>query len=176
MHDIKYIKDNTKEFDNAISKRGGSPCGNKLLQKHEKYLSFLNKKHPQEIDFVPFIVGAGPAVPILKAIAIALASAVIQYALTDPGTIDGGETTIGSDSKSLLFSSSIINLTAQGSPLPIGYGRLKVGSSVIQSSMKSIPQTVKTSDAMQSNNYAPETEEGVFNQESNIEISNPSLY
>ena len=44
MHDIKYIKDNTKEFDNAISKRGGSPCGNKLLQKHERYLSFLNKK------------------------------------------------------------------------------------------------------------------------------------
>jgi predicted phage tail protein len=137
--------------------------------------SFLNKKHPKEIDFVPFIVGAGPAVPILKAIGLALASAAIQYALTDPGTIDGGETTIGSDSKSLLFSSSIINLTAQGSPLPIGYGRLKVGSSVIQSSMKSIPQTVRTVDAMQSDNYVPETEEGVSNQESNIEISNPTI-
>ena len=51
MHDIKYIKDNTKEFDNAISKRGGSPCGNELLQKYEKYLSFLNKKQElQEIE------------------------------------------------------------------------------------------------------------------------------
>jgi|11BtaG_2_1085332.scaffolds.fasta_scaffold01802_2 predicted phage tail protein len=136
--------------------------------------SFLDNKYPKEIDFVPFIVGSGPG--FVPALILTLLSAAIQYALTDPGTIDGGETTIGSDSKSLLFSSSIINLTAQGSPLPIGYGRLKVGSSVIQSSMKSIPQTVKTSDAMQSNNYAPETEEGVFNQESNIEISNPSLY
>jgi len=135
--------------------------------------SFLNNKKPEEIDFVPFIVGSGD---FGLSLLFMLASTAIQYALTDPGTIDGGETTIGSDSKSLLFSSSIINLTAQGSPLPIGYGRLKVGSSVIQSSMKSIPQTVKTSDAMQSNNYAPETEEGVFNQESNIEISNPSLY
>jgi len=44
MHDIKYIKENTKEFDNAISKRGGSPCGSHILQKYEEYLSYLNKK------------------------------------------------------------------------------------------------------------------------------------
>jgi hypothetical protein len=41
--------------------------------------------------------------------------------------------------------------------------------------MKSIPQTVRTVDAMQSDNYVPETEEGVSNQESNIEISNPTI-
>ena len=44
MHDIKYIKNNTKEFDDAICKRGGVPCAKKLLEKHNKYLSFLNKK------------------------------------------------------------------------------------------------------------------------------------
>lgn len=136
--------------------------------------AFLNSRQPEEIDFVPFIVGSGPAVPFLKAIGLALASAAIQFALADPGTIDGGESTIGGDSKSLMFSSSLINLTAQGSPLPIGYGRLKVGSSVIQSSMKSLPQTVRTVDAMQSDIYEPQTEEGVLYEQANIEISNPT--
>ena len=44
MHDIKYIKNNIKAFDDAICKRGGVPCAKKLLEKHNKYLSFLNKK------------------------------------------------------------------------------------------------------------------------------------
>src|SRR6056300_230225 len=78
----------------------------KRLNKEE----FLNSKSPQEIDFVPFIVGSGPETWI--ALAIALVSAVVQYALIDPGTIDGGETTVGGDSKSLMFSSSQINLAA----------------------------------------------------------------
>jgi predicted phage tail protein len=113
----------------------------KRLNKEE----FLNSKNPQQIDFVPFIVGSGD---IIFMIFIALATAAIQYALMDPGTIDGGESVVGGDSKSLMFSSSQINLTAQGSPLPIGYGRLRVGSSVIQSSMKSIPQTMSSVDSM----------------------------
>jgi hypothetical protein len=77
-----------------------------------------------------------------------LASTAIQYALMDPGVIDGGESTVGGSESSLTLNNSQINLTSQGSPLPIGYGRLKVGSSVIQSSVKSIPQTVDTISAM----------------------------
>lgn len=132
--------------------------------------SFFNSKKPQEIDFVPFIVGSGPE-QILIALLISLASAAIQYALMDPGTIDGGETVVGGDSKSLMFSSSQINLAAQGSPLPIGYGRLKVGSSVIQSSLKSLPQTVNSLDAMTHNLF--ESELG-FEEGHSIEISDPT--
>ena len=44
MHDIKYIKNNIKAFDDAICKRGGDPCAKKLLEKHDKYLSYLKKK------------------------------------------------------------------------------------------------------------------------------------
>ena len=121
----------------------------KRLNKEE----FLNSKKPQEIDFVPFIVGSGPFVPLFQMLAVSLLSAVIQYALMDPGTIDGGEATVGGDSKSLTFSSSQINLAAQGSPLPIGYGRLKIGSSIIQSSIKSIPQTISSIKAMEHNAY-----------------------
>ena len=43
MHDIKYIKKIQKAFDDAICKRGGVPCAKKLLEKHNKYLSFLTK-------------------------------------------------------------------------------------------------------------------------------------
>ena len=119
----------------------------KRLNKEE----FSNNKKPQEIDFVPFIVGSGPEVWI--SLAISLISAVLQYALMDPGTIDGGESTV-SGGKSLIFSSSQVNLAAQGSPLPIGYGRLKVGSSIIQSSMKSLPQTISSIDNMYKDPFA----------------------
>jgi len=116
--------------------------------------SFLNSKKAQEIDLVPFIVGSG--VELLIALAISLISAVIQFALMDPGTIDGGESTVGGANKSMMFSSSQINLAAQGSPLPIGYGRLKVGSSVIQASMKSLPQTADALDGMVANPFVSE--------------------
>ena len=113
--------------------------------------SFLNSKKAQEIDLVPFIVGAGTE--LLVALIFSLVSAVIQFALMDPGTIDGGQSTVGGDNKSMMFSSSQINLTAQGSPLPIGYGRLKVGSSVIQASLKSLPQTTNSVDGMVHNPF-----------------------
>ena len=113
--------------------------------------TFLNNKKPEQIDFVPFISGAGPE--LLIGMLFSLSMAVLQYALLDPGVIDGGEVIVGGDSKSLMFSSSQINLAAQGSPLPIGYGRLKVGSSVIQSSLKSLPQTINSIDGMTHNQF-----------------------
>jgi predicted phage tail protein len=131
----------------------------KRLNKEE----FSNNKKPQEIDFVPFIVGSGPEVWI--SLAISLISAVLQYALMDPGTIDGGESTV-SGGGSLMFSSSQVNLAAQGSPLPIGYGRLKVGSSIIQSSMKSLPQTISSIDNMYKDAFAG-------SEDSGYEISDP---
>ena len=134
----------------------------KRLNKEE----FLNSKKPQEIDFVPFIVGSGPTEWIM--LGLSLLSAVIQYALIDPGTIDGGESTVGGDSKSLTFSSSQINLAAQGSPLPIGYGRLKIGSSIIQASIKSIPQTISSIKAMEHNAY-------IESEGENYEIANPNI-
>ena len=116
--------------------------------------SFLNSKKAQEIDLVPFIVGSGTE--LLVALVISLVSAVIQFALMDPGTIDGGESTVGGANESMMFSSSQINLAAQGSPLPIGYCRLKVGSSVIQASMKSLPQTAEALDGMIANPFVSE--------------------
>ena len=144
---IRAIDSNREGFRKAVidlQKQGFSyelVVNKKRLNKEE----FLNNKNPQEIDFVPFIVGSAD---FGLSILFMLASTAIQYALMDPGVIDGGESTVGGSESSLTFNNSQINLTSQGSPLPIGYGRLKVGSSVIQSSVKSIPQTVDTIDAM----------------------------
>jgi predicted phage tail protein len=43
------------------------------------------------------------------------------------------------------------NMATQGSPVPVGYGRLKVGGQVIQVSIKSYPQTQQSNTAMQTN-------------------------
>lgn len=111
--------------------------------------SFLNSKNPKQIDLVPVIVGAG--LPLLEAILIAVAQVVISYALMDPGTLDGGEATVGSTKGSLLFQGGNANIASQGSPIPIGYGRLKVGSQIVQSSVKSFPQSIESSKVMTSN-------------------------
>ena len=55
-------------------------------------------------------------------------------------------------SESYIFSSKI-NLAQQGSFLPIGYGRLKVGSAVVQSCIKSFPLIVPDEKALQSNTF-----------------------
>jgi len=108
--------------------------------------SFINHKQADQIDFIPFIVGSGWPQFFMFVFTQAL-----SYALTDPGTIDGGEAEVAGGSASLIFSSSQNNLTAQGSPLPIGYGRLRVGSSVVQSSLKSFPQNLASIDVMTAN-------------------------
>jgi predicted phage tail protein len=48
--------------------------------------------------------------------------------------------------------SSKANVAEQGIPVPVGYGRLRVGSAVIQSSIKSYPQAFKPEDAVDAEN------------------------
>ena len=54
--------------------------------------------------------------------------------------------------ESYIFSSKD-NLAQQGSFLPIGYGRLKVGSAVVQTSIKSFPLIVPDETALQANTF-----------------------
>ncbi len=44
MHDIKFIKENSKFFDESLEKRGLNPCSKQLISKHDQYLMYLNKK------------------------------------------------------------------------------------------------------------------------------------
>ena len=94
-------------------------------------------KSPQTIDLVPVIVGAGGG--FLLNLFFAIAFATISYALTPKPEIEALEVEAKANTQSLIFSNRA-NVASQGAPVPIGYGRLKVGTQVIQATIKSYPQ------------------------------------
>jgi predicted phage tail protein len=105
-------------------------------------------KNPKTIDLVPAITGAGPFAGVflflgsgtlLANIAVSLIFAAISYALTPKPEVEALEIEADASKSSLIFSNTV-NVASQGSPVPIGYGRLKVGSQVIQATIKSFPQ------------------------------------
>ncbi len=120
-----------------------------------------NQKEPQNydssqiIDLVPAITGSGPAVflplfggnALLAHIASAVFFAAVSYALTPTPEVQQIEATAQASKASMVFSNNV-NTASQGAPLPIGYGRLKVGSQVIQATIKSYPQHQPVDEAL----------------------------
>jgi len=120
-----------------------------------------NQKEPQNydssqiIDLVPAITGSGPAVflplfggnALLAHIASAVFFAAVSYALTPTPELQQIEATAQASKTSMVFSNTV-NTASQGAPLPIGYGRLKVGSQVIQATIKSYPQHQPVDEAL----------------------------
>ena len=102
------------------------------------------------------IVMSATMAQIFIAVGIGLISAGVQAMLGKRGGGSGVKTpeqvvgTASSIDQSFAFNTAA-NMATQGSVVPVGYGRLRVGSSVIQSTIKSYPMnirstTVKTSD------------------------------
>ena len=118
----------------------------KRITKGEEINAF---KNPARIDIVPTICGrgGGAAVAIFKAVAMAAISAAISYALTPKQEATALEVTASANRQSYIFS-NVANVASQGTPMPLGYGRLKVGSQVIQASIKSFPQYQKVNEAL----------------------------
>jgi predicted phage tail protein len=141
------------------------------------------QKEPQEIHLVPLIVGAG-GVALVSAIVVAgggvvgaaglvggaafaagLINAVVLTAvsmglqmLLAPKPDAGPPMSASTKALSESFSfSNRANVASQGSPVPVGYGRLKVGSQLIQMSIKSYPQELESTVAMKQNVYLPTT-------------------
>jgi len=118
---------------------------NKKRVTQEKHISGV--RNVETIDLVPAIAGSGPAffLPfvggsvLLANVASALFFAVISYALTPKPEVEALEIEADASKSSLIFSNTV-NVASQGSPVPIGYGRLKIGSQVIQATIKSFPQ------------------------------------
>ena len=106
-------------------------------------------KDPIRIDIIPTICGTGGAVAsaFFKAVAGAVISAAISYALTPKQDSPALEVSAPASKGSLIFSNTA-NVASQGAPLPLGYGRLKVGSQVVQATIKSFPQHQKVDNAM----------------------------
>ena len=80
--------------------------------------------------------------------------AAISYALTPKPENEALEISAGASKGSLIFTNTA-NVASQGSPVPIGYGRLLVGSQVIQATIKSFPQHQDPSEALRGSESNP---------------------
>ena len=116
---------------------------------------------PKEIHLLPLICGSAGTAAVIGVLAYAAAltiemspfwvgvltavgSAAISYGISnllqkdqkvDVGSASATSTALN---RSFLFSNGE-NIAEQGNPVPIGYGRLRIGSSVVQSTIKSFP-------------------------------------
>lgn len=131
------------------------------------------------IDLVPIIVGSGigEAIALIfkavfpgagatlgaKVLAAVLQAGIAFLLTPKPDLGLPAEQDISAEAaaqkESYVFSGNI-NLARQGTPLPLGYGRLKVGSSVVQASIRSFPLIKPDSESMNANNFVDQTEEG----------------
>ena len=131
---------------------------NKKRITHEGEMEAI--QNPETIDLVPAITGSGIVAvgsaviswlgthAVIAAIVKAVIFAAIAYALMPtPEPEEALEIEAGASKTSLIFSNTV-NTASQGAPLPLGYGRLKVGSQVIQATIKSFPQGQKTRYAL----------------------------
>ncbi len=129
---------------------------------------FCGKKTFKEIHIIPTIFGAGVAAlavgavaligaiaaggtatligSVLLAVAFSAISFGIQALLTKPpkeNAASASASTVSATSKSFLFTNKE-NVKQQGNPVPIGYGRLRIGSAVVQETIKSYPNSLST--------------------------------
>ena len=115
-------------------------------------------KNPDTIDLVPVIVGSGPIMgflfggSLLGTFAGSLALSAISAALAPkPDTQDQQISATAEASRSSFVFGNVVNTASQGTPVPIGYGRLKIGSKVIQATVKSFPQNQETQNVLTAN-------------------------
>lgn len=129
-------------------------------KKIESEADLVISKEDQIIDFIPIIGGAGGSfgkiIQVVVAIAliatgnpflIAVGTTLLTNALMKPPDLPRPESDVSSAKQSFNFSSKA-NVTEQGMPVPVGYGRLRVGSAIIQSNIKYYPQAFRPEDSI----------------------------
>jgi len=131
------------------------------------------QREPQEINLVPLIMGAGGvalvtfltgavgtltggaaiAAAVINSVIVMVVSMGLQMLLA-PKPDDNAPISASTKALSESFSfSNKVNVASQGSAVPVGYGRLKVASQLIQMSVKSYPQNQNATDIMRQNPY-----------------------
>ena len=179
---IKAIDVNRRNFNKRIFELSREGLNYTMIVDGKKIteLEELNiQKEPQEIHLVPLIIGAGgfALVAIMTGVAVGttltggafLAAVAINMVVMTAISIglqmllapkpDAGPP-ISASTKALKESfnfSNKANVAVQGVPVPVGYGRLKVGSQLIQMSIKSYSQSSESTVAMTQNPYISTT-------------------
>ena len=93
--------------------------------------NFTDIKPESEIQFVPCILGADP-VTIIVSLVVNLVVAGIQYLLYPKEALNDRRIEASIKGESYMFSTPE-NLARQGQALPLGYGRLRIGSQIVSS-------------------------------------------
>tara|TARA_E500000318_G_scaffold111311_2_gene129461 strand:+ start:2552 stop:3199 length:648 start_codon:yes stop_codon:yes gene_type:complete len=146
---VKAIDSQKKGFINYIKQEAKKGIHYELIINGESQNAFsVNniQEKIETIDIVPCIIGGTPAffvavfkvslttAKVLSAVTVTLALGLvvagIVYLLTPIDVDPIREITASVKGDSFLFSSAE-NITQQGVPVPVGYGRLRVGSVVI---------------------------------------------
>jgi predicted phage tail protein len=162
----------------------------KLAQKNIHYSFVVNdrwvRNHEQfadkieKIDFVPMILGSGAVGFAVASLVVSVASAVYSYVQAgkvEYPKIPGAKSTSSALSRSLAFSNRE-NILEQGNPVPLVYGRLRVGSFVVQSTVKSFPLNMTLGDEFNNTSTKKSTNQSAFVDSSNsnlISTSTPNL-
>jgi len=120
-------------------------------KKPKSVYEMLNQKKPKVIDLVPVLQGDGAEVIIPLIITIISTAAQLLLAPDPPKPPEISQRAEGL-TKSFTFSNAA-NRSAQGTPVPVCYGELIVGSEVIQATFKSFPQSQKAESALTRNPF-----------------------
>ena len=123
---FKYLTENQQEYKTFSFILNG--CSQQV-EREEELLTPLPKKC-DEIDIVPNAEGA--LATFLISLVVSLATGFITRALFKPPKKEEEKQT-----KSFLFSGAE-NVAQQGLPVPLGYGRLLVGSVIVSATMRHI--------------------------------------
>lgn len=132
----------------------------------------------KKLDFVPIVIGSGPYA-VAFALVVSIASAVYSYVQAgkvEYPKIPGAEGTTSALSRSLAFSNRE-NILEQGNPVPLVYGRFRVGSFVIQSTVKSFPLNMTLGDEFNNTSTKKSNNQSAFidNTNSNLTASSAIL-
>jgi predicted phage tail protein len=138
---FRYLSENKEE--NKTFSFILDDCPQKI-EKEEELLTSLPSKC-KEFHIIPNAEGAGPLAPFLVPLMISLATGFIMRALFRPPKPEEEKRT-----KSFLFSNAE-NVTSQGVPVPIAYGRLLVGSVVVSATMRHVDRGSVDSTSRSSN-------------------------
>jgi predicted phage tail protein len=173
---FKAIDVNRKNFNKRMFELSREGLNYTIIVDGKKIteLEELNiQREPQEIHLVPLIMGAGGVALVTfltgavgtltggAAFAAAVINSVIGMVvsmglqmLLAPKPDDAAPISASTKALSESFAfSNKVNVASQGSAVPVGYGRLKVSSQVIQMSVKSYPQNQNATDIMRQNPY-----------------------
>lgn len=135
-----------------------------------------NKEKIKRLDFVPMILGSGPIGFAIAGLVVSIASAVysfVQAGKVEYPKIPGAEGVSSAFNKSLAFSNRE-NVIEQGNPVPLVYGRLRIGSFVIQSSIKSFPLSLSLTDEFINNSSKKGNNQIATIDSSDSEATSPS--